>query len=60
MQQYTEIKTIRLTKIQADSLKMIESKGVNISNFIRSAIRSKIKQDWAKIKQPKPIKKTPF
>lgn len=60
MKQYTEKQTIRLTKIQSESLKIIESKGVNISQFIRLAIKEKLQKDWKhiKVKQEKQI--TPF
>ena len=38
---YTEKQTIRLSKIQKQSLDILESKGVNISQFIRLAIKEK-------------------
>jgi hypothetical protein len=60
MQQYTELKTIRLSKQQAKTLSIIESKGVNISQFIRLAIKDKIKRDWKKIKEPKNNDICPF
>jgi hypothetical protein len=53
MQQYTELKTIRLSKQQMNTLFIIESRGVNISQFIRIAIKDKIKRDWKTIKEPK-------
>ena len=60
MGQYTEKHTIRLTKIQSESLSIIESKGVNISQFIRIAIKEKIQRDWAKIKVKQEKPKSPF
>lgn len=60
MKQYTEKQTIRLTKIQSESLKIIESKGVNISQFIRVAIKEKIQRDWSKIKIKQEKVKYPF
>ena len=53
MVKYTEKQTIRLSKIQKQSLDILESKGVNISQFIRLAIKEKINRDWQKIKEPK-------
>lgn len=42
--QYTKIQTIRLTETQSNSLNILESKGVNISQFIRIAIKEKSKK----------------
>jgi hypothetical protein len=39
-----------ITEIQANSLKIIKSKGVNISQFIRQAIKEKLQRDWKDIK----------
>ena len=50
MKQLTKLKTIRLTETQINSLDILESKGVNVSQFIRLAIKEKIQRDWAKIK----------
>ena len=52
--------TLRLSKIQKQSLLIIESKGVNISQFIRLAIKEKIKKDWSKIKVKEEKIKCPF
>lgn len=50
MKQYTEIQVVRLTSQQKQSLAILESKGVNVSQFIRLAIKEKIKKDWKSIK----------
>jgi hypothetical protein len=42
-----------VSDIQANSLKVLKFHKVNVSAFIRDAIREKIKRDWAKIKMPK-------
>ena len=60
MKQYTEIQNIRITKIQSESLKILESKGINISQFIRIAIKEKINREWKTIKQPKIKSECPF
>jgi hypothetical protein len=57
---YTEKQTIRLSKIQKQSLDILESKGVNISQFIRLAIKEKINRDWKTIKKPKIKTQCPF
>lgn len=60
MKQYTEKQTIRLTKIQSQSLSILESKGVNVSQFIRLAIKEKLQRDWKHIKVKEEKEKTPF
>ena len=42
-----------ITEIQANSLKILKSKGVNVSQFIRQAIKDKIQRDWKGIKKQK-------
>ena len=60
MQQYTEIKTFRISKQQSNSLKTLESYGVDVSQFIRIAIADKLKKDWKKIKEKKEKVYCPF
>jgi hypothetical protein len=60
MQQYTEKQTIRLSKTQRQSLTILESKGVNISQFIRLAIKEKISRDWNSIKEKSKKVNYPF
>jgi len=60
MKQYTEKQTIRLTKIQSQSLSILESKGINVSQFIRLAIKEKLQRDWKHIKINQGKTKTPF
>lgn len=51
MKQYTERQVIMISEIQANSLKILRSKGVNVSQFIRQAIKEKLQRDWKGIKQ---------
>lgn len=60
MKQYTIIKTLRLSETQSKSLDILESKGVNVSHFIRLAIKEKINRDWEHIKQPSVKSSCPF
>jgi hypothetical protein len=60
MQQYTEKQTIRISKMQRQSLLILESKGVNISQFIRLAIKEKISRDWKLIKEKSKKVNYPF
>ena len=50
MKQFTERQVIMISEIQANSLKILKSKGVNVSQFIRQAIKEKIQRDWKDIK----------
>lgn len=60
MKQYTERQVIMISKIQAKSLKKLKSYNVNISQFIRNAIKEKIQREWKCIKKEKERIKTPF
>ena len=58
--QKTIIHKVRLTENQANSLKILKSYNVNISQFIRQAIKEKLQRDWKQIKEPKQKQKCPF
>ena len=59
MKQHTEIQTIKVSKIQKETLKRLKSKyNINPSHFIRQAIAEKIQRDRLEMKQKKI--KTPF
>lgn len=60
IQQYTESKTIKLTKQQVCSLNLLKSYNVDVSRFIRDAIAEKIKRDWKIIKENRDNSKVPF
>ena len=51
MKQYTVRQEFMISEIQANSLKILKSKGVSISQFIRQAIKEKLKRDWKEIKE---------
>ena len=60
MKQYTESKTFKFSKIQMQSINILESYGINISQFARLAIKEKIKRDWKNIKIKHETIKMPF
>ena len=60
MNKLTEIYTIRFSKQQAESLQKLKEYNVDVSCFIRIAIREKIKRDWKTIKEEKEKIKMPF
>jgi hypothetical protein len=51
MKQLTKIHTIRFTEQQAKSLQKLADYNVNVSHFIRLAIKEKIQRDWPSIKE---------
>lgn len=60
MRVYTERQEFKVSKEQKNSLKILKSHGVDISNFIRDAIKQKIKTDWKEIKELNLKKDCPF
>jgi len=45
MELYTEIITLKVTKIQKQTLDKLKQRNVKVSNFIRLAIAEKLKRD---------------
>ncbi len=53
MKKYTERQVVMISEIQANSLKVLKSYDVNVSKFIRQAIKEKLSRDWKEIKETK-------
>lgn len=51
MKKYTVKQEVMITPIQAESLRIIKSKGINVSQFIRQSIKEKLQRDWKSIKK---------
>jgi len=49
--QYKHRRVILTNNIQEETFKTMESYGVNISQFIRQAIKEKIDREWKNIKE---------
>ena len=60
MKQYTVRQVIMISEKQANSLNTLREYDVNVSQFIRQAIKEKLKRDWPKIKEQKEKIKLPF
>jgi cobalamin biosynthesis protein CbiD len=58
--QYSYKKQISFTKQQKEAFKTLELYGVNVNQFIRSAVKEKLKKDWKNIKETKNKSKCPF
>ena len=51
---------IMISEKQAESLKTLKKYNVNVSQFIRQAIKEKLKRDWKEIKEKHEKIKLPF
>ena len=56
---YTEVKTLKLTKIQSETLKKLGKYNIRVCDFIRDAISEKLERDKHEILKPKK-EYTPF
>jgi post-segregation antitoxin (ccd killing protein) len=51
MRQFTVKQEVMISETQANSLKVLKKYKVNVSQFIRTAIREKIQREWKGIKE---------
>lgn len=52
---YTKVKVVKITEVQDQTLKKLDSYQVNVAQFIRDAIAEKIKMEYKNL-LPKPKK----
>jgi len=52
---YTKVKVVKITEIQHETLKKLDSYQINVAQFIRDAISEKIKREYKNL-LPKPKK----
>ena len=50
LQTYTESKTIKFSKQQIEAFEELKKYNINVPNFVRAAIKEKLKRDWKQIK----------
>jgi len=60
MKQLTVRHTVMISETQDKSLATLKDYNVNVSQFIRSAIKEKLQRDWKGIKDEKLKFKCPF
>lgn len=58
--QKTKIHKVRITEQQAYAFEQLKKYDVNLSHFIRQAIKEKLQRDWKSIKESKEKVKCPF
>jgi len=55
MIKYTKVKVIKITDVQYETLKKLDSYQINVAQFIRESIQEKIKREYSEL-IPKPKK----
>lgn len=60
MQKYSEIHTVRISKIQKETLRKLKQRGYNVNQFIRIAIQEKIQKDYKELIQKSKKEYCPF
>ena len=60
MQKYTKRQVIMISETQSNSLDILKTYDVNVSQFIRQAIKEKLQRDWKTIKENKSKDYCPF
>ena len=55
MKKYTKIKVLRISEVQHETLLKMKSYNVDVSRFIRNAIKEKIQREYSEL-IPKPKK----
>lgn len=60
MEKLTVRQVIMISEKQSESLAILKQYDVNVSQFIRQAIKEKLQREWRIIKEKKERAKTPF
>ncbi|OBQ56083.1 hypothetical protein JJL45_05280 [Tamlana sp. s12] len=60
MQKYTKVKVLRISEVQHETLQKMKSYNVDVSDFIRKAIKEKIIRDYSELMPNKKIEYCPF
>jgi post-segregation antitoxin (ccd killing protein) len=60
MELYTEVVTIKISKVQKQTLSKLRSRNIKVSNFIRQAIKEKIERDASELIDKSKIQYCPF
>lgn len=60
MEKLTVRQVIMISEKQSESLAILKQYDVNVSQFIRQAIKEKLQREWKIIKEKKERAKTPF
>ena len=55
MIKYSKVKVLKITEVQHQTLKKLDSYNINVADFVRQAIQEKIKREYSNL-IPKPKK----
>ena len=48
---YTEVFTLKISKVQKQTLEKLKSRNIKVSSFVRKAIAEKIERDYENLKE---------
>ena len=57
---YTEVFTLKISKVQKQTLNKLKSRNINVSSFVRKAIAEKIECDYAELQEKPKDEFCPF
>ena len=60
MELYTEVITLKISKVQKKTLGKLRSRNIKVSNFIRQAIKEKIERDALELIDKSKVRYCPF
>jgi|JI9StandDraft_2_1071091.scaffolds.fasta_scaffold1248167_1 hypothetical protein len=60
MEIYTEVITLKISKVQKQTLDKLRSRKIKVSNFVRLAIKEKIERDASELIDKSKIQYCPF
>lgn len=60
METYTEVITLKISKVQKKTLSKLRSRNIKVSHFIRQAIKEKIERDASELIDNSKIEYCPF
>jgi hypothetical protein len=60
MELYTEVITLKISKVQKQTLDKLRSRKIKVSHFVRQAIKEKLERDASELIDKSKIKYCPF
>ena len=57
---YTEVFTLKISKVQKQTLEKLKSRNIKVSSFVRKAIAEKIERDYAELQEKPKDEFCPF
>ena len=57
---YTELYTLKISKVQKNTLEKLKARNIKVSSFVRKAIAEKIERDYEELKEKPQKEYCPF